>query len=1225
MKMSFSPAKSMLGRHPLNRAFFTQVIPLVAVILLTSSLALAQDRSPIIVGNDLGSLEQDLRAAVASANASPGLDRIEFAEGIFEIELSEGQIEITEPLVIAGSEGRLVRIYRQQETPNSRLRLFAVLNLPPCPDSPSTFPCSSEVPTLRLEYLILEGGSAIGGQVELPPCSTRFDAELGEQDTGLGGAICSEVTVALFETIVRGNEARFGGGGIWARSGVSMEFSSVSGNRVFSDFTTGGGIAIDGLGSFLVCENSQITDNAIVNSDGILNSSSQGGGVYTHRFDGTGCQISGNQAGSGGGVYAWGSFSEEQPQTVSIDQSTVSGNVAVSDGGGISSPDGRVNCTNSRIANNNEAPVDSESQGGGVYSRRFEASNCVVSGNIAAQGGGISAAFIIIDDSTVSNNIATWAGGGIYAEARFDVNRRASVGQLQIVNSTISSNRAEFFSGGGIYWDVPEFVETGAGVIAHSTITINESLDGAGGIEVLDRVSLSAPDSSITGLQLLAGRQNMDDGTATARLMADSVVELVLVSSIVSENTSGDLVGDPDVSVSSTGDRVFTVTSVGFGNFIGEDGILLEQLQDNGCAVPVGAATDDQRGCVQTHRPRVGSPVIDAGSDDLELGLEWDQRGSGFRRLISTGIDTGAFETEPLVIQAFGLEGPTSLRQGEPMSIFWVAEPNVPAVRCVGSGLAGTTWDGVEGPAVDFVDVDSTLLSPESYEISLVCRLDSDEVPAVTEVQILAAVEASLFLEPSELALGEVANLDWMAEPGDLATECIASSNPEIEDWAGPVVNTGNLEIDTSGLLPRSYMLSLDCNRGLFAAQASADLVVTDDPLVVELTVAPGTVTVGDGFEISWSALPDDDFTACVGSGLVGTAWDGEQAGFGTLLINSSDLEPATYELQLTCSRPGQSLSASASVEVEDLAVSLTATPASLIRGDQLTIEWSGTEGLVCTGSGLAGTTWPGGGKPNSGTETISTAPLAAGDYTVGLSCERQGVSLTAEANVVILPLELNLALSPGVLIRGTELTISWSGTEGLICEALGLPGTTWMGMNKPPSGTETLDTENLDRGDYRVTLSCQRLGVEIEATETLTVLAKEAELSLSANSVTIGIEGSQFVEFTVANPSPNPGFELELRLDNPQGYEVVAVFRRAASCTIESGEANEVQCDPSSIPQWICEPGTAGYICRLENLPAGARAGVLVQYQGVGTALAIGHVTAANAGQSSADQSIGN
>jgi hypothetical protein len=144
----------------------------------------------------------------------------------------------------------------------------------------------------------------------------------------------------------------------------------------------------------------------------------------------------------GGGIYNEG--------TLTLADSTVTGNEAEGDGGGILTR-GALTLINSTVAGNTTGPVGngtSKSEepraGGGIeilVGGRLTLINSTVSGNTSKMGGGIGSngsAMLMLTNSTVSGNTAKWLGGGIY-----------NPGDAILINSTLSGNTAP--AGGGIY------------------------------------------------------------------------------------------------------------------------------------------------------------------------------------------------------------------------------------------------------------------------------------------------------------------------------------------------------------------------------------------------------------------------------------------------------------------------------------------------------------------------------------------------------------------------------------------------------------------------------------------------------------------------------------------------------------------------------------------------------------------------------------------------------
>ncbi len=149
-------------------------------------------------------------------------------------------------------------------------------------------------------------------------------------------------------------------------------------------------------------------------------------------------------SGDGGGL--------ENNGTLSISNSTFSGNSAFGDGGGLEN-NGTLSISNSTLSGNGVAPGFG---GGGIAnSGTASISNSTFSDNSASGGGGIvNSGTLSISNSTFSGN-STNIGGGIENNG----------GTVSISNSTFSGNFA--IAGGGIY--TSRAVNIGGSIVADNT------------------------------------------------------------------------------------------------------------------------------------------------------------------------------------------------------------------------------------------------------------------------------------------------------------------------------------------------------------------------------------------------------------------------------------------------------------------------------------------------------------------------------------------------------------------------------------------------------------------------------------------------------------------------------------------------------------------------------------------------------------------------------------
>ncbi len=304
----------------------------------------------------------------------------------------------------------------------------------------------------------------------------------------------------------------------------------------------------------------------------------------------------------------------------------------------------------------------SSGNGGGLRaSRQVTLDGMIVTGNTATgfwgsgNGGGIgidAGGYLMVRNTTISGNTAAANGGGIGF---------SSGGSLVVENSTISGNQSitagnpygyytnyiGYYGGGGILFAgavstaPPAGFTSGAIVVRNSTIANNTSTGSAGGIGlksfsgtlVLENSTVSGNSADASGLSFWGSYPY--GGGGIKRIGGG---DITIANSVVAGNTNASIPdigsgGVVNVNYSAIGDTTgFTLT--GANNILDTDP-LLGPLQDND-------------GPTLTMAPLAGSPLIDAGSDELApAGSITDQRGLGFYRPYGASMDIGAVEVQP--------------------------------------------------------------------------------------------------------------------------------------------------------------------------------------------------------------------------------------------------------------------------------------------------------------------------------------------------------------------------------------------------------------------------------------------------------------------------------------------------------------------------------------------------------------------------------------------------
>ncbi len=486
---------------------------------------------------------------------------------------------------------------------------------------------SSQADELDIQDSVLSGNTAFslqgiggsGGAISHNPAPggmLRVQNSVFEnnQAESFGGAIRTALDggqLQVDENEFASNEAIAGGGALYINGEQNDLFF-----MKYNEFSNNNATVVDsngqGGGAFIALD--QVDDAQIKYNDFTSNEATyDGGGLFIEAIDSESLELGENTfslndslAGNGGGIDA--SLENSQLYAGAMEFEF---NTAANSGGGVfisASDDSTIGIQDSLFKYNSANTSESVGTGGAITitgePEEVALSYTSVRGNEARVGGGIaigvpnSEADVFIENSEISGNEAgiggSGAGGGINANLGDDAS-------LFVTNSTVSGNSGAF-RGGGIS-------QTG-GVQAdfkYSTIADNQAEDYGGGL-FSDDTTLCAARNSIFDNQADGEPQDIDGSNC--------------------------LVNHSLLAAASNSDY-----SAGSGIIADEDP-MLGSLEDNN-----GAGT-------YTHRPLDGSPVIEAGEADDDTP-EYDQRGSGYNRVVGAEIDMGAHEIQELEDEIF--------------------------------------------------------------------------------------------------------------------------------------------------------------------------------------------------------------------------------------------------------------------------------------------------------------------------------------------------------------------------------------------------------------------------------------------------------------------------------------------------------------------------------------------------------------------------------------------
>ncbi|PNW58746.1 UNVERIFIED_CONTAM: hypothetical protein BEN50_05950 [Euhalothece sp. KZN 001] len=486
-----------------------------------------------------------------------------------------------------------------------------------------------------------------------------------------------------------------------------------------------------------------VTLDGLTISGGIA--SGDGGGILNNEnLTLSNSTVSGNSALFGGGIYNGYYYA-----TANVTNSTVSGNFATGSGGGIFNYSGTANVTNSTVSGNSAT-----NDAGGIYSG-FDGianiTNSTISDNSATNGGGINSGFngtANITNSTISDNFATGNGGGIY-------NNFATA---NVTNSTVSGNSATG-NGGGIYNG-----NYGTANVTNSTVSGNSATNG-GGIYNYEGTA-NVTNSTLSGNSATNGGGIYNSYYGTANI----------TNSIVANSVGDDLsrdTGTINASYSLIENNADQINGTNSNNITGQDPNLDPALQDNG-------------GVTQTIALLADSPAIDAGDNDLiPTGVDFDQRGDGFDRIVNGTVDIGAFES-----LSFALEVDTETDENDGLE--------------AGDGIS--LRDAIEsiapGGTITFADGINTITLDEALGELVIDKgltidgdLDDDGSPDVT---VERASDATAEFRIFNINDGNDANAVTVTLDGLTVTGGVAGGSSVIGTRGGGISNFEDLTLTNS-------------------------------------------------------------------------------------------------------------------------------------------------------------------------------------------------------------------------------------------------------------------------------------------------------------------------------------------------------------------------------------------------------------------------------------------
>lgn len=529
---------------------------------------------------------------------------------------------------------------------------------------------------LVLEAVVVTGipNDDFGTAVEVDNGPAVQDVEvIGSTITGNGGRGVGNVAIGGGVRIDGSTITDNSGGGVDLTDGTPLVVhdSVVSGNGGYGVRTTGQG------STTLEVTSSTVADNS---STGITCSAC--GEVVVQ-----GTTVSGNGLVAGPGVGGGIAVSTDQDDaadapTVTISDSTITGNVAQRDGGGIAvTPVEAHDAAQHAVTTVTTSTVDGNSSvcpdcdGGGISANvgSLLVADAQVSGNsTSGDGGGIhqdrrdgdtiaGPTSFALTASTVSSNTADGDGGGVSAHA----------GVLAVTDSVVEGNSAGVGGGlalGGIF--TAQLVQSGAATVTSSTVTGNQATTHGGGL------ALRYPDGS--NATVVNSTMHANSAAVGGGVAAGLTEPLTLRYSTLTANSAATGANLASSSVTTVGATAIAEPAGGGSNCSPFPGFGTSRVSegyswfsDDSCeagpadVAEVGGdaqlgALGDNGGPTPTRLPAATSPLgglVPGGACDVAT----DQRGE--LRPAGDGCEAGSVEVEevPAVTPIVGTPWPDVL------------------------------------------------------------------------------------------------------------------------------------------------------------------------------------------------------------------------------------------------------------------------------------------------------------------------------------------------------------------------------------------------------------------------------------------------------------------------------------------------------------------------------------------------------------------------------------
>ena len=323
-------------------------------------------------------------------------------------------------------------------------------------------------------------------------------------------------------------------------------------------------------------------------------------------------------------------------------------------------------------------------------------------------------------------------------------------------------------------------------------------------------------------------------------------------------------------------------------------------------------------------------------------------------------------------------------------TLWWTSN----TVPCTASGgVAGDGWAGPKGNSVHAAQTVQAPTAPGSYHYAITCGT-GNSVGGADFLVTVPPPAVTLTATPNNPFVGQGADLAWSAT----VFPCVANADGAGVSWA-----SGNMQVAgrvfNVQTTPGTYTYTIRCGSG--ARTASTSTLVTFRPgAPVELTASATSVPVNTPVTLTWrsEAGPCDAI-----GGIEGDGWSGPKPPSGSTTVTSPIAVLIGYALNCSAGSPNVVIQYTSDVTSEAPAAprpstTLSASRASQVAGQPITLTWDSTNANACAATGGSdGDGWAG-SVSLSGTMTITRA--SSGSATYSITCTGATPASTSLATV---------------------------------------------------------------------------------------------------------------------------------------------------------------------------------------------------------------------------------